>query len=89
MNLHAYLDSMALEQKDGVRMQRPLTDAGKSYIDSLAGAIMTQYPPDHFGESMIQNMSPHAWAVESYNAAVEHIYPFVQETNTVTKEWAS
>lgn len=31
-------------------MQRPLSEAGKSYIDSLAGAIMNQYPPDHFGE---------------------------------------
>lgn len=50
MNLHAYMDSMAGEQKDGQRLIRPLNDASKVLIDTLAGAIMKQYPPEHFGD---------------------------------------
>lgn len=70
MNLHAYMDSMAGEQKDGVRIPRPLNDAGKVLIETLANSITRQFPPEHFGDALIHNLSSHTWAVESYNAAV-------------------
>lgn len=48
MNLHAYMDSMALEQNSGDRIPRPLTDEGKKYINDLSDAIMKEYPPSSF-----------------------------------------
>ena len=69
-------------------MERPLTKSGKAYIASLAEGIMKEYPPEHFGSQLIENVFSHDWAVESYNAAVDKIYPFVFKTNTVTTEWS-
>lgn len=63
MNLHAYMDSMAGEQKDGDRMVRPLTESGKTYLKNLASSIMKEYPPEHFGDDLINSLSSHTWAV--------------------------
>ena len=51
-------------------MIRPLTESGKVKIDSLASTIMNKFPPEHFGDDLINNLSSHTWSVESYNAAV-------------------
>lgn len=45
MNLHSFMDSMALEQKSGERMPRPLNAEGKAYISNLADSITQQFPP--------------------------------------------
>jgi hypothetical protein len=45
MNLHAYMDSMALQQKSDERIQRPLTIEGKEFINLLSDSIMKEYPP--------------------------------------------
>jgi hypothetical protein len=45
MNLHAYMDSMAQQQKDTEPIQRPLSAEGKAFINSMSDAIMNEYPP--------------------------------------------
>ena len=70
MNLHAFMDSMAGEQKDGVRIERPLNDAGQAYIRNLAGAISKEYPPSYFDDKLLNDTSSHSWVIESYNSAV-------------------
>ena len=86
MNLHAFLDSMGGIQKPDDRPARPLTDEGKIYIDSLAHQIMMEFTPESFGD-LLNVTSSHTWAVESYNKAVEHVYPFVFENKKTTHEW--
>ena len=87
MNLHAYMDSMAGEQKNGERLERPLTETGWAYLQNLAGSIMKEFPPEHFQPDQLTNLDPHAWTVESYNAAVEFVYPFVQDNKNLTAEY--
>lgn len=48
---------------------------------------MKQFPPEHFGNDMINNLSSHHWTIESYNYAVEKIYSFVLKQKQVTQEW--
>ena len=36
MNLHGFLDSMALQQPDGYRIPRPLNDEGRAEIETLS-----------------------------------------------------
>lgn len=87
MNLHSYMDSMALEQKSGERMPRPLTPDGKAYITKLADSITKEFPPEYFGNDLINNLSSHTWTIESYNLAVEKVYSFVLKNKQVTQEW--
>ena len=47
---------------------------------------MKEYPADSFG-NLVHDLSAHTWAVESYNAAVKHVYPFVFENKETTDEW--
>ena len=77
MNLHAWMDSMAGEQKNGVRPERPLTEVGWAYLKNLAGSITSQFPPSHFPDAQLNSLDPHAWTIESYNAAVEKVYPYL------------
>ena len=63
MNLHAYMDSMALEQKDNQRLPRPLNDEGKTYLSNLADSIMKEYPPEYFADDVLANLSSHTWTI--------------------------
>lgn len=86
MNLHAFLDAMGGIQHPDERLQRPLTDAGKVYIESLALQIMNENPIDKFGD-LVNVSDSHKWAVESYNHAVSDVYSFVAENKKTTPEW--
>ena len=70
MNLHAWMDSMAGEQQNGVRPERPLTQEGWNYLKNLAANITQQFPPSSFTDAQIASLDPHEWTIESYNAAV-------------------
>jgi hypothetical protein len=63
MNLHAYMDSMALQQKSDEWIPRPLTIEGKERINLLSESIMKEYPPEHFGNDSINNLSSHTWTI--------------------------
>lgn len=87
MNSHAYMDSMALEQNPDTRIERPLTASGKAYISDLADMIVKEYPVEHFGDDLVNNLSPKNWTVESYNHAVADVYSFLLKNKQVTREW--
>lgn len=85
MKLHAFMDSMAGEQKNGERMQRPLTEDGWNYIRGLAQSIMKEFPADSFGQDSVNNLDSHSWTVESYNTAVDKVYPYVFKTDQLSQ----
>lgn len=67
-------------------MKRPLDAAGTAYIASLARNIQGAYPKSYFGAAA-DNLDFNAWTLESYDAAVQHIYSFVLKSGKVTDEW--
>jgi hypothetical protein len=48
---------------------------------------MAAYPPEYFGDQVINILSSHTWTIESYNHAVSKIYSFVSKNKNITKEW--
>jgi hypothetical protein len=44
MNLHAYFDSIALDQDPVNRIQRPMNDSFRQSLEDQAKKIMTDYP---------------------------------------------
>ena len=47
---------------------------------------MKEYPEKLLGDRA-RDLDAHTWTVESYNAAVEHVYPFVQKHKDTTIIW--
>jgi hypothetical protein len=62
MALHAYMDSMALQERKEEPIERPLTNKGFALINNLSNTIMNEYPPSYFGLDKINNLSSHTWA---------------------------
>lgn len=89
MNLHAWMDSMAGEQQNGVRPQRPLTEDGWNNIKNLAANITQQFPPNSFTDAQINSLDPHEWTIESYNAAVEKVYPYLETNKKLNQEYTN
>lgn len=46
---------------------------------------MKEYPPEYFDKDVLSNLSSHTWTIESYNNAVEKVYPFVFKNKNITK----
>lgn len=57
--------------------KRPLDQAGKDKIRTLAEAVMKDYPADSMPES--KKLDPHDWAMESYALAVSVTYKNITE----------
>ena len=55
-------------------------------MEKMANDIMKEFPVEKFGD-LVNVLSAHTWAVESYNLAVSSVYPFVFENKKTTSEW--
>lgn len=86
MNLHAYFDSIALDQDPVNRIQRPLNDTFRASIEGQAKSIMERYPADELSE-WVKIKDAHAWGVEAYKIAVDRIYSFVKTNKKITEEY--
>lgn len=62
MNLHAYFDSIALDQDPVDRIIRPMNDTYRKTIEDQAQEIMKKYPASEL-EKIISIKDPHAWGV--------------------------
>lgn len=67
-------------------LERPLGSYGSDYIASLARNIQGAYPKEYFGAA-VNDLTFNTWTMESYDAAVQHIYSFVLKNNKATPEW--
>ncbi|HKG12584.1 MAG TPA: S1/P1 nuclease [Pyrinomonadaceae bacterium] len=65
--------------------KRPLDQAGKDRIRTLAEAVMKDYPADSMPES--KNLNPHDWAMESYALAVSVTYKNITEGSAPSKAY--
>ena len=75
-NLHSFWD--AVGGAYGFQSpKRPLDQAGKDRIRTLAEAVMKDYPADSMPEA--KNLDPHDWVMESYALAVSVTYKNVKE----------
>jgi hypothetical protein len=83
-NLHAFWDSAA-GQYGYVSPKRPLDDAGKARILSLAEAAMREFP----AESMPEwgDLDPHTWVVESNTLARQVVYKNITEGGEPSKAY--
>jgi hypothetical protein len=75
-NLHSFWD--AAGGAFGFQSpKRPLDQAGKDRVRTLAEAVMKDYPADSLPES--KNLDPHDWVMESYALARSVTYKNVTE----------
>jgi len=91
VNLHAFVDSGAeFLQSIGSAsvLPRPLSPSGLQLLDQMTEAITAEFPLESFGD-LPKILSANIWSMESYQEAVDIIYPFVQGHKVVTEDWAS
>jgi hypothetical protein len=62
MNLHAYFDSIALDQDPDTGIIRPLNDTFRKELEDEARSIMDRFPADEL-EKELSIKDPHAWGV--------------------------
>ena len=86
INLHAYFDAIALDQDPDNRISRPLNDTMRASIEKESRDIMAEYPPESLADLIAINDS-HAWGVEAFEMAVEHIYSYTKHTKQITQEY--
>lgn len=86
MNLHAYFDSIALDQDPVNRIERPLNDTFRLQLAAQAAAIMVKYSADQLDE-WVKIKDPHAWGVEAYKIAVDRIYAYTKTNKKITEEY--
>ena len=75
-NLHSFWDSAA-GQYGHVSPKRPLDQAGKDRILSLAQAAMKEFPAESMPEW--NDLDPHTWVVESNTLARQVVYKNIAE----------
>lgn len=75
-NLHSFWDAAA-GQYGAEALKRPLNDAGKARILSLAEAAMKEFPAESMAEW--KDLDPHTWVVESNTLAREVVYKNITE----------
>ena len=61
-NLHAFFDSIALEQGLDDRIVRPLNDTYRAQLETEAREIMAKYPAESL-KDLVSIKDPHAWGV--------------------------
>jgi hypothetical protein len=62
MNLHAFFDSIALDQDPDASIARPLNVTVRAELEAEARAIMDKYPASAL-EKELSVKDPHAWGV--------------------------
>ena len=75
-NLHSFWDSAA-GQYGHTSPKRPLDQAGKDRLLSLAEAAMKEFPAESMAEW--KDLDPHTWVVESNTLAREVVYKNIAE----------
>ena len=83
-NLHSFWDSAGV-QYGYAGLKRPLDEAGKARILSLAEAAMKEFPADSMPEW--KDLDPHTWVVESNTLAREVVYKNITEGGEPSKEY--
>ena len=83
-NLHAFWDSAA-GQFGFQSPKRPLDQAGKDRILSLAQGIMKEFPEEAVPEW--KDLDPHTWVVESNTLARQVVYRNITEGETPSKAY--
>lgn len=86
INMHAYFDSIALEQDPDTRIQRPLNDTFRKTIEDQARDIMTKNTAESL-KDLVAVKDPKAWGVEAFNIAVDKIYSYSKKTNQITEAY--
>lgn len=86
INMHAYFDSIALEQDPDTRIQRPLNDTFRKTIEDQARDIMTKYTANSL-KDLVAIKDPKVWGVEAFNIAVDKIYSYSKKTNQITEAY--
>jgi AAA+ ATPase superfamily predicted ATPase len=86
MNLHAYFDSIALDQDPVNRIERPLNDTFRQTLEDQAKSIMGKYSAEELNE-WVKIKDPHAWGVEAYKIAVDRIYSYTKTNKRITQEY--
>lgn len=86
MNLHAYFDSIALDQDPVNRIERPLNVTFRAVLEAQALEIMAKYPASELDE-WVKIKDPHAWGVEAYKVAVDRIYSYTKTNKKITDEY--
>jgi hypothetical protein len=86
MNLHAYFDSIALDQDPVNRIERPLNDTFRLLIEGQASSIMAKYTAESLDE-WVRIKDAHTWGVEAYKLAVDHIYAYTKTNKNITGEY--
>ena len=84
MNLHAYFDSIALDQDPVNRIERPLNDTFRASLEGQARAIMAEYSFDSLSD-LASIKDAHAWGVEAYKIAVDRIYSYTKTHKQITE----
>ena len=84
MNLHAYFDSIALDQDPVNRIERPLNDSFRALLETQARTIMAQYPFDSLSDPA-SIKDPHSWGVEAFKIAVDRIYSYTKTHKQITE----
>ncbi|MET0649395.1 MAG: S1/P1 nuclease [Pyrinomonadaceae bacterium] len=82
-SLHFFWDSAA--GQFGQSPKRPLDQAGKDRILSLAQAAMTEFPAESMPEW--KDLDPHTWVVESNTLAREVVYKNITEGGEPSKAY--
>src|ERR1044071_9165279 len=85
-SLHFYWDSAA-GQYGTVALKRPLDEAGKARILSLAEAAMKEFPAESMPEW--KDLDPHTWVVESNTLAREVVYKNITEGGEPSKAYTA
>ena len=83
-SLHFYWDSAA-GQYGSASVKRPLDEAGKARILSLAEAAMKEFPAESMPEW--QDLDPHTWVIESNTLAREVVYKNITENAEPSKAY--
>lgn len=68
--LHALWDSCLM--RDMIRLERPLTNAGKNYLEDYKNEIITFYPKNSIDELNVTDFD--AWVYESHKIGSENAY---------------
>jgi hypothetical protein len=83
-NLHAFWDA-AGGAFGFVSPKRPLDQAGKDHMLSLAQDVMKEFPADSVPEW--KNLDPHDWAIESNALARQVVYKNISEGDAPSKAY--
>ena len=84
MNLHAYFDSIALDQDPVNRIERPLNTSYKKEFDEEVQQIMKDYPAESM-KDLLNVKDAKTWGVEAYKIAVDKIYSYTQKNKQITE----